>query len=529
VSSYLRAAVRRTAGQYRNPVHPGDFPDPTLIRVGPRDFFATTTSTDWAPQFPLLHSRDLVHWKSVGAVFQNRPEWSIGKHWAPDLSAHGGRYFLYYVGHKRGGSLSIAVATADRPAGPYVDHGPLVGQAAGSIDPMAFTDSDGTRYLLWKEDGNAVDRPTPVWAARLSPDGLHVVGEPVELLRNDCAWEGEVVEAPFVLQRGEWYYLFYSGNACCGDECAYAVGVARARSVLGPWEKYAANPILAGNSQWKCPGHGSIVIDDEGRSFLLYHAYARDAATFVGRQALLDEVTWQTDGWPAIQAGRGPSSRASVPFFRSSGSTTSGIVYDDFAGDVLGPEWQWPQFGRPGIAFERNAGGIRSLVLGVPTASHDPLAAVVGRSLRSGSFMATTTVMLDGAGQAGLAAYGDRKHALGIALRGERIIVWQRKSGVVNELASASAKRSRVYLRMIARGGTSFRFHYSADGKRWTALGPTLDGADLPPWDRGVRVALTVGGAPYARARFAFLRIVPFVKTPFGVPSAARAARLEAG
>ena len=80
------------------------------------------------------------------------------------------------------------------------------------------------------------------------------------------------MEGPFVLRHGDWFYLFYSGNGCCGVNCDYALGVARARTLFGPWEKDPSNPILAGNETWKCPGHGSIVQDERGRYFFLYHA-----------------------------------------------------------------------------------------------------------------------------------------------------------------------------------------------------------------------------------------------------------------
>ena len=56
------------AQTYTNPVIPGDFPDPSVIRVG-SDYYATATTGDWSPNFPILHSTDLVNWKIVGAVF----------------------------------------------------------------------------------------------------------------------------------------------------------------------------------------------------------------------------------------------------------------------------------------------------------------------------------------------------------------------------------------------------------------------------------------------------------------------------
>src|SRR5579884_2631441 len=195
-SSPLHAAFH---GKYRNPVRAGDFPDPSVIRVGERSFYAVTTSTDWAPFFPIFKSTDLVDWELVGHVFAQRPDWCAGNFWAPDFAERDGRFYVYYTARRKDGGLCVAVATADRPEGPYLDHGPLIGQQFGSIDAMAADDANGDRWLLWKEDGNAHDRPTPIWAQRLSGDGLVLLGEPVELLRNDAAWEGRLVEAPHVI------------------------------------------------------------------------------------------------------------------------------------------------------------------------------------------------------------------------------------------------------------------------------------------------------------------------------------------
>ena len=83
--------------------------------------------------------------------------------------------------------------------------------------------------------------------------------------------------------------------------------------MLGPWEKSPANPILAGNDAWRCPGHGSIVSDADGRYWLLYHAYAQNGFVATGREMLLDEVVFGADGWPTINGGKGPSARANAP------------------------------------------------------------------------------------------------------------------------------------------------------------------------------------------------------------------------
>ena len=86
------------------------------------------------------------------------------------------------------------------------------------------------------------------------------------------------------------------------------MGVARSKTFLGQMGKIRPeNPILRGNENFNCPGHGSAVTLENGRTFMLYHAYDPKDTNYVGRQALLDEVNWTSDGWATINNGKGAS------------------------------------------------------------------------------------------------------------------------------------------------------------------------------------------------------------------------------
>ena len=163
-------------------------------------------------------------------------------------------------------------------------------------------DANGDLYLLWKEDGNSRGRPTPIYAQRLDDDGVTLRGAPRELIRNDVPWEGGVVEGPFVLRHGEYFYLFYSGNSYAN--ATYAVGVARASSPTGPFTKAPA-PIVTSSSAWIGPGHNSVVTGPGGDLYLVYHAWnaAHDA-----RYPLVDQITW-VNGWPAAPGAPSTQSR----------------------------------------------------------------------------------------------------------------------------------------------------------------------------------------------------------------------------
>jgi xylan 1,4-beta-xylosidase len=490
---------------YTNPTLAGDYPDPSVVRAG-TDYWATATTSEWAPIFPVLHSRDLVNWRQVGAVFDTPPAWSSGSYWAPEIASDGRRFFVYYTARKKDGPLCVAVATALRAIGPYTDHGPLVCQDAGSIDGAPVTDENGQRYLVWKEDGNSRKQPTPIWAQRLTASGTALVGEPQELIRNSADWEAHLIEGPFLLRREGWFYMFYSADACCGRACDYKLGVARARRLLGPWERSPSNPILAGNTHWKCPGHGSVVAAPNGREYLLYHAYRPDDFQFAGRQGMLDAVTWTADGWPAINDGQGPSANAAAPLGIAQRPPQTEFV-DELGGPRLGAGWQWPWNRTPGRRFVSGSLALRA-------AGHDLHSAVdtiVARQTRAGNYTVTTRVRRSpraGGAMAGLAAYGDAANALGISVEADRIVLWRREKGDQQIVATSPGTASvHADLRMTASDARRFRFAFSLDGREWQAIGDEADGGYLPPWDRAVRVALAVGGPAGAEGRFDWLRL----------------------
>ncbi|HWT03766.1 MAG TPA: family 43 glycosylhydrolase [Pyrinomonadaceae bacterium] len=518
LSVFACAGAGGQTGTYTNPVIAGDFPDPSVIRTG-RDYWATATTGDWAPHFPIMHSTDLVNWGAVGAVFQTPPTWVKGDFWAPEITEDRGRFFVYYTarrddGPKKVGTLCVAVATATAPQGPYTDKGPLVCQISerggvGSIDAFFVRDENNQPYLVWKADGNDAepDQPTSIFAQPLSEDGTRLVGKRREILRNTAPWERHVTEGSAIVRRDGWFYHFYSGNACCGRGCDYALGVARSRKLLGPWEKNPSNPILDENGAWQCPGHGTVVTTADGRDFLLYHAYPKRAGAFtVGREALLDEIKWGDNGWPSINAGRGPSGTAAAPHDLAAVSGPAEF-FDDFTAAQLDASWQWPMKS-PQTTRVDAASGQLILQPGAAQSPDELTAAVLARRVSSADYVAAAlldTRALGAKGQAGLSAYSWRTDAVGISAGAGRVVVWRREGRERQTVvATAAVAAATVHLRVTARNGEQFRFSYSADGREWKELGGTINA----PHVEGARVALTAGGAN-ATARFDWLRVTP--------------------
>ncbi|WP_236515744.1 glycoside hydrolase family 43 protein [Sandaracinus amylolyticus] len=285
--------------------------DPGVMEVDGTYYASCTGGGPSGGAFALFTSRDLVHWESIGRIFPagHVPSWARDRFWAPEPHRVGDHYVTYFSAGDHSGRMGIGAAYADDPAGPYTDIGaPFIYDARISlIDASYFEDTSGQGYVMWKTDGNAQNEPTVVYAQRVSRDGLTRIGSPVELLRNDLAWEGRVVEGSWIIYHDGYYYLFYSGNAYYND--TYGVGVARATSPLGPYQK-RGDPIVSTNDRWIGPGHCSVVEGPSGDWQMVYHAWqAGQVGSGWTRRGMTDPVHF-ADGWPVLREV--PSTR-SIP------------------------------------------------------------------------------------------------------------------------------------------------------------------------------------------------------------------------
>jgi len=269
------AKPAQTTRTYRNPVYDSNFPDPFILNVkGTYYAYATNSGGN---DVQLATSKDLVNWTYRGEALGNLPAWAReGLTWAPEVMFNGKQYVMYYTTRDTTTERQcISVATAAKPEGPFRDTSkkPLVCQAelGGSIDASPFTDTDGKRYLLWKNDGNCCNMPTNLYIQPLTPDGLALTGKATTLIHNFELWEGNVIEAPTLHKEGGVYYLLYSAGPFDSD--LYAVGYATAKSITGPYKKHTENPFLFTKGPISGPGHQAVFKDTKGRTWLAYHAW----------------------------------------------------------------------------------------------------------------------------------------------------------------------------------------------------------------------------------------------------------------
>ena len=461
----------------------GANPDPSVTKIG-NAYWGSATSSNWFPAFPLLYSKDLVSWEQRGYIFYKMPAWADYYFWAPEISYDSGRVYVYYTAHKKDGNLCVGVASADRPEGPYRDHGPLICQQAGSIDAFPIRDTSGKLYLVWKEDANSVGMPTPIWAQEMNKERTALLGERKELFRNDAPWEKELVEGVSILRHGEYYYAFYAAAGCCGDRCTYVTGVARARDVLGPWEKYDKNPILTDAGNWICKGHGTP-IEKNGRFYFFYHGYDRATSAFTGRETLLQEFVFTADKWIKFT---NPSTD-SIPRNEN--------IIDEFNKNKLDQGWQWSVFDTFRYRLKDDM-----LYIG---ASPKHGGSFIAQKIVSADYTATTLLTTNkSSAMAGIGAIGDEENMVALLYRNNQLQIFKTEDGKDSVIASFKINPSeKIYLQMRVEGPYRISFYYSFNGENFVLLNVNpIRGAFLPPWDSPPRVGLLAKGAPNEKAIF---------------------------
>jgi len=284
-----------------NPVIDDDFPDPDVLEVD-GVYYAYATEGNLR-NVRAARSTDLVEWEMLPDALPTLPRWVIpGKTWAPEVTqVEPGRYVLYFTATNfQPTSQCIGVAVSDSPEGPFEVVGDQMlvcpTEEGGAIDASTFRADDGSLHLLWKNDGNCCGLDTWLYRTPLSADGTQLAGEHVRLIKQDQPWEGDLVEAPTLVERDGTFTLMYSANSYGGAE--YTIGYAQAPSLDGPWAKHP-EPLLQTTELggiYVGPGGQDVVAGPDGQDLLVFHSWY-GGNTYRAMNVL--PLGWQ-DGRPVV-------------------------------------------------------------------------------------------------------------------------------------------------------------------------------------------------------------------------------------
>jgi Glycosyl hydrolases family 43 len=238
--------------------------------------------------------------------------------WAPDVRKIGRTYVMWFSGVDRSDSLPnraplrcIGIATSTSSTGPFVSRsdGPAICQKSqyGDIDPRTFVASDGQEWLYWKNDGNAGGLKTHIYARRLARDGQTLIGRTSVLLTNDLPWEGDLIEAPDMVQVGHRYLLFFAGNNSAN--AGSGIGLALCRGPSGPCTSPYSGPWLGSNTQGAGPGE-ETVYRQNGITWMLYTPHA----------------IYYTYAFPTLAAARIAFEPTGLPYIADRQGMTPGVT-----------------------------------------------------------------------------------------------------------------------------------------------------------------------------------------------------------
>jgi len=501
IATMLLTVCNAEAQRFTNPVIPGDFADPTIIRLGEK-YFATGTSSEWAPHFPVFESSDLVNWTYAGAAFDSKPAWTKSSFWAPELYAVNGKLNLYYTARRATDGVSyIGAATTDDIYRGFDDHGCIVEFGSEAIDPFVFED-DGKLYISWKAYG-LDKRPIELLCAELSADGLRLAGEPFTLLKDD---NNNGLEGQYIFKQGDYYYILYSIRGCCGARSNYAVSVARSKSFRGAYEHFAGNPILEGDDNviLSC-GHGTAVTTPDNHKFYLFHAYLKGGGFYNGRQGFLKELSVNSDGWPFFVGGKHPMIEETAPD-NTTVSNFKDDFEDDFEGDNIRKEWTW-NFAYSDLNARISNGNL--LLSGQPEDDNKTGTALCLRTV-SPDYEIITCLKESKALCSGLTLYGDKDNLIVFGREGDNLILKQIRKGEEKSFYKDILQGS-IHLKISISEGCRASYFTSADGEQWRRLSVPEDAGDasyLPPWDRSFRPGLIHIGDNLHPAEFTYCKFI---------------------
>jgi arabinan endo-1,5-alpha-L-arabinosidase len=298
-----------TAAEYPNPAPvTGDtrVHDPAIVKTPAGTYIIASTGNN----LELRTSTDRVNWRRTGSVWPAGAPWTLTftrgstSLWAPDISYRNGQYYLYYSASTFGSNNSAIFLATSPTANPgsWTDRG-IVHQTStasnyNAIDPNLVVDPSGRWWMTFGSfwSGIKMIRIDPATGKQHGGDRTLY-----SLATRPLSVEGSV-EAPVIVYRGGFYYLFVSFDFCCrGTDSTYRVMVGRSTSITGPYTDRSGVPmingggteILATHGNIVGPGHQALITDVDGW-VMAYHYY-----TPTGSRLGINHVDW-SGGWPSL-------------------------------------------------------------------------------------------------------------------------------------------------------------------------------------------------------------------------------------
>lgn len=457
---------------FRNPVLWADVPDPDVIRVG-TDFYLVSTTMHLMPGTPIMHSKDLVNWRTVNYIFDkltDSPKYNMiggtvyGRgQWATSLKYHKGKYYALFAPNDNPGGDTYIYET-DHPEKPWK----LVSRLRHFHDASLFFDDDDRVYVIYGTGQ----------MCELEPDFSGVKpGSDVKLFQRDSTETGLLEGSRMIKHDGRYYLLMISWpNGKPRHQVCF-----RADHINGPYEKKTILETTFGGFPYV--GQGTIVDAADGR---WYSIIFQDRGG-VGRVLTLEPCRW-VDGWPMLgdKDGKIPEVMEKPVLSYTGGAI---VTSDDFSGRQMSKDWEWNHQPKDSLwSLAKRHGWLRlttGRVVGNMFVAPNTLSQRTEGPSCSGVIKMDVSKMKDG-DVAGFSAFQSDAALVSVReIDGKRFVVATTESveldGKDKKVTSVNTKELQripfkgnvVYFRIDADfnpGKDLATLYYSLDGKQWTAV-----------------------------------------------------------
>ena len=467
----------------QNPMLWADVPDPDVIRVGDT-FYLVSTTMHLMPGAPIMKSKDLKNWETVGYIFDkltDSPKYDMKEgtvygrgQWATSLKYHNGKFYALLAPNEAGAMGDTYIFTADKAEGPWK----ILSRMRHFHDCSLFFDDDNRVYVIYGT-GEMME---------LKSDLSDVIeGTHQQIFQREDDEKGLLEGSRVIKHNGKYYLLMISHVYAPGRhrrEVCY-----RADDIHGPWEKQVILESEFGGFSYEAQG---TIVDTKDGDW--YGIIFQDRGG-VGRVLTLMPCRW-INGWPMLgdENGKVPDTVRAL----KNGEPKTGIVKsDDFENSKLGLHWQWNHnpidnawslTERPGFLRLKTSRVVPNIYL----APNSLTQRMMGPT-SSASVCIDLSHLKDG-DCAGFAAFNSDSGLLTVKKKGKRLVLemseqkvelTEREKAVtaVEEkvIESVDLKQNKIWLRIDAdfRPSTDNRFggkdlatfYYSLDGEQWTKIG----------------------------------------------------------
>ncbi len=304
-----------------NPLLPGCYPDPTILKVG-GDYYLANSSFVFFPGVPIWHSTDLKNWERLGYVLNRPSQLQIadslrisGGVYAPQLAYNPANKLFYMINTNVGGGGNYYVTTTDPKTQTWSD--PVWLPEVGGIDPSFFFDNDGKAYIVNNDvpEGNELySGHRAIYIREFDWHTGKVVGQQRMILNGGInpAEKPVWIEGPHLYHIGSKYYLMCAEG---GTGPNHSEVLLETESLDKPFTPCKINPILTQRNldsnranPVTCAGHADLVEGPDGNWYAVFLAVrpnGTDGHDIMGRETYMLPVQW-IDGQPVIQYPEAP-------------------------------------------------------------------------------------------------------------------------------------------------------------------------------------------------------------------------------